>query len=423
MTAHDEYYAHYLELAEQRGLIDSADTAVIFYDLSVLARQVDRVRAAFPRQSIHAIAVKTNPLLCVLRRVAEMGLAAEVASHGELLLAERAGFGSRVVWDSPVKTPEEIRCAEQMDLMLINADSLGELSLHEPAGGLLGLRINPEIVPVGLASLSTGVRSSKFGTPISDREGIIAAFVRHRRLRALHVHSGSNSVALAPLVHGIRLVLDLAADINRALTREGHQDLVRTIDIGGGLPLANPENDALSVETYARSLEDSCPELFEGGFMVATEFGRYYHSASSWTVARVHAVKPFPNGHNIIVHVGADHFVREAYDGRNWALQFGVIPGPGRQTKDELTELRGCRIAGPLCFEGDVIANDVSLPPVAEGDFLVIKNTGANTYGLWSRHCSRLFPKVIMFSSANGGADMVVGRHRESPEDLVRFWS
>lgn len=423
MTAHDACYAHYLELAERSGFIDSLDTAVIFYDVSVLARQVDRVRSAFPRQSIHAIAVKTNPLLCVLRRAAELGLAAEVASHGELLLAERAGFGSRVIWDSPVKTREEIGHAEHMDLALINADSLAELSLHEPAGGLLGLRINPEIAPVGIASLSTGVRSSKFGTPISDREGIISAFLRHPRLRALHVHSGSNPVALAPLVHGIRQVMDLALDINRALTREGHRDLVRTIDIGGGLPLANPENDELSVEAYARSLEDSCPELFDGDFTVATEFGRYYHGAASWTVARVHAVKPFPNGHNVIVHVGADHFVREAYDGRNWKLQFDVIPGPGRQTTDDVTELRGCRIAGPLCFEGDVIANDVSLPPVEEGDFLVIKNTGANTYSLWSRHCSRLFPKVITFSSANGGADMMVGRHRESPEDLVRFWS
>ena len=423
MTAREDYYAHYLELAERRGLIDSGDTAVIFYDLSVLARQAGRVRSAFPRRSIHAIAVKTNPLLCVLRRAADMGLAAEAASHGELLLAERAGFGSRVIWDSPVKTREEVRDTGHKDLALINADSLAELCVHEPTGGLLGLRINPEIAPVGIASLSTGVRSSKFGTPISEREGIIAAFLKHPRLRALHVHSGSNPVALAPLVHGIRQVLDLAADINRALARDGHQDLVRVIDIGGGLPLANPENDTLSVEAYARALEDSCPELFDDRFTVATEFGRYYHGAASWTVARVHAVKPFPNGHNVIVHVGADHFVRETYDGRNWPLQFEVIPGPGRQTNGESTELRGCRIAGPLCFEGDVIANDVSLPPVAEGDYLVIKNTGANTYSLWSRHCSRLFPKVIMFSSANDGADMVVGRQRESPEDLIRFWS
>ena len=64
MTAREDYYAHYLELAERRGLIDSGDTAVIFYDLSVIARQAGRVRSAFPRRSIHAIAVKTNPLLC-----------------------------------------------------------------------------------------------------------------------------------------------------------------------------------------------------------------------------------------------------------------------------------------------------------------------------------------------------------------------
>ena len=47
MTAHDEHYAHYLELAERRGLIDPVDTAVIFDDLSVLARQVDGVRFAW----------------------------------------------------------------------------------------------------------------------------------------------------------------------------------------------------------------------------------------------------------------------------------------------------------------------------------------------------------------------------------------
>jgi hypothetical protein len=33
-----------------------------------------------------------------------------------------------------------------------------------------------------------------------------------------------------------------------------------------------------------------------------------------------------------------------------------------------------------------------------EHDWLGILGTGANTLGLWSRHCSRTIPKVIGFS-------------------------
>ena len=42
---------------------------------------------------------------------------------------------------------------------------------------------------------------------------------------------------------------------------------------------------------------------------------------------------------------------------------------------------------------GDMIELGVHLPAVTPGDWLVIENAGANTYGLWSRHCSRALPR------------------------------
>ena len=59
-------------------------------------------------------------------------------------------------------------------------------------------------------------------------------------------------------------------------------------------------------------------------------------------------------------------------------------------------------IAGPLCFAGDYLAHGAQLPQAtAEGHWLSISATGANTYGLWPRHCSRSVPKYLCWDGKN----------------------
>ena len=65
---------------------------------------------------------------------------------------------------------------------------------------------------------------------------------------------------------------------------------------------------------------------------------------------------------------------------------------------------RAYDIVGPLCFAGDVLARDLVLPELFEGDWLVFSGAGANTFGLWSRHCSRAIPKVV--ASRAEGCDL-----------------
>ena len=62
------------------------------YDLDVVGRQVEALRAALPARFDLAYAVKANPNLAVLRYLASMGLGADVASGGELRHVVRAGF-------------------------------------------------------------------------------------------------------------------------------------------------------------------------------------------------------------------------------------------------------------------------------------------------------------------------------------------
>ena len=81
--------------------------------------------------------------------------------------------------------------------------------------------------------------------------------------------------------------------------------------------------------------------------------------------------------------------MRDAYS-RPRSFPMTVWNGDGTQVEgqDKLYD-----VAGPLCFAGDYLAHSTPLPHnLQEGQFLFIDHTGANTYGLWSRHCSRTLP-------------------------------
>jgi diaminopimelate decarboxylase len=402
-----------LREARSRGLLDDADSSVILYDLDVLERQVDRVKASFPDASWHAVAVKSNPLMCVLRELAELGMYAEAASAEELGLASAAGFGDRTVWDSPAKTRGEIEAVMSAPSTLINVDSFAELDRYPPGNVRLGLRVNPEQRPDTISSLATGVAGSKFGVPISERSRIIKAFDVESRLSALHVHSGSNSRSLQPMVDAVAVVVGLADEINDRPSTHGRID---TIDIGGGLQHTNHADHPLSVERYATLLASEVPALFDGRYRIVTEFGRFHHLGAGQTATRVEYVTTSSERTHVVVHVGADSFVREVYDAENWQVEFVGRTGVG-EGDDNFD------VVGPLCFEGDVIARSVPGPVPEPGDWLVAGHTGANTFALWSRHCSRPFPTVLLYRSSDVATSVRIGKRRETLDDIVAFWS
>lgn len=408
-----------LDVALESELVDDADTAVIMIDLDVLERQFDRVRAAFPDSAHHAVAVKSNPLVCVLTELASWGAHAEAASVEELLLAQVAGFEGRTVWDSPAKTRREIIDALDAPPWLTNVDSFDELERYPPGRSLqLGLRINPERRPDTIASLATGVAGSKFGVGISERDRIIQAFDVEPRLQCLHVHSGSNSRSLDPMVEGVAAVVALADEINSG----SDTPRISTIDIGGGLPWSDSADDPLSVERYADALRDAVPRLFDGTYRIVTEFGRFYHLGAGTTATRVEYVKRSGSSDVAVVHVGADSFVREVYDRDNWSLALrrhhelaadaGAVTSPAVRVD----------VVGPLCFEGDFLERGVAGIDPVEGGWLMIDRTGANTFSLWSRHCSRAMPKVVLYRGADPAHTIRIGKDRQSALDAISAW-
>ncbi|MFA5972129.1 MAG: hypothetical protein WC780_07250 [Lentimicrobiaceae bacterium] len=422
-----EMSAVFSNALKDRTLINPDDTAVIFYNLSSLEERINGIKNIFPQTTLHAIAVKANPLTKILTQIKTLGIGAEVASLPELHLAEMAGFAPEtIVFDSPCKTITEIEYALKSGVYL-NADSfdeldrIGEILKTIQSKSIVGVRINPQVGQGSIKATSVADGISKFGVPINgNKERIIAYYLKYNWLTGIHVHIGSQGCPVQLVIDGIKKILDLAIEINKTLKLNLKQNRIETIDIGGGLPVSyHPGINPVTMEQYVAMLKTSCPELFNGQFRLITEFGRYICANSGWVASKVEYVKREPGYNIIMTHVGADLFLRECYNPDDWHHHITVVDKNGKLKTG--TDKNKYLVAGPLCFAGDVIARHLELPIVTEGDYIMIHDAGAYTLSMWSRYNSRQIPKVIGYNYEIGAFEIL--RERESKEDLYEFWS
>lgn len=421
----DEINSVFAKVLKSSKLIDGADTALIMYDLTMIEDRINTVKQVFPPSALHAVAMKANPLIKIVSKLKSPGVGMEVASLPELYLAEKAGFApENIVFDSPCKTREEIEYALRSGIY-INADSLdelhriGEIFKTTDSGSKMGLRINPQVGTGSIKSTSVAGTISKFGVPLlENRQHIIDNYLKYKWLKGIHVHIGSQGCPVPLLIEGIRKVLDLALEINLNLVKESESPIT-VFDIGGGLPVSYYADKTLvTMSQYYSMLKETCPELFTGEFRLITEFGRYIHANAGWVAAKVEYVKR-ENGYNIIItHVGADLFLRKCYNPGDWHHEISVADKYGNLKSG--TDSNKYIVAGPLCFAGDVLATDLELPEVVEGDYILIRDTGAYTLCMWSRYNSRQIPQIIGYRTENDTFEVL--KERERPDNLLDFW-
>lgn len=405
------------------GLLDDANPSVIFHDLVALRSHVQELNRIFPDGTLHAIAIKANPVVEVLRVIVEAGGGLEAASMEEVELALAAGcLPERLVFDSPAKTRADILRSLELGVYL-NADNLEELDrIGESSPELLakarvGLRINPCVADGKIAATSTGGKRSRFGLAMPhDQEGIekfAHKLSTYKWLHGLHVHVGSQGCDLTTLVPAGERALTLA----RAIDAAAGERRIDTIDIGGGLPTRYRPDDVLITPTeYVAAIKEVAPELLE--YKLITEFGRSVQAPCGFAATRVEYVKELDGEPMAVGHLGADFALRIAYHPENWFLNITVYHPDGKPK--DLTDLSPMHVAGPLCFSGDFLARGRMLPAIEPGDIMVFHDTGAYTMGMWSRHCSRGMPQVIGIEKE---AKFRTLRKRESTRDMVSFWS
>jgi diaminopimelate decarboxylase len=394
------------------------ERSIVVHDLDRMVTRVGMLQAAFPERTLHGIAVKANPLVSVLEVLAQTGVGLECASIEEVELSLAAGCApERVIFDSPAKTVEELEfaVAKGLHLNLDNFDELARVAALSSAGlgGHVGLRVNPQVGAGSISMTSVASQVSKFGVPLElRRQELLDAFARHPWLDGLHIHVGSQGCELEQLV--------LAAEKIEALRAEAmvyRSRPITQVDIGGGLPVAYSERDQPpELSAYVSQLRERTPTLFGEDTRILTEFGRSVHAGCGWAVSRVEYVKHEADTRMAVLHLGADAFMRRVYRPEDWHHDFVVLDAQGRIKEGQT---RPVTLVGPLCFGGDILARDIELPIIESSDLVVVRDCGAYTLSMWSRHCSRGLPKVVGWREG----ERSILKRREEPSDVVEFWS
>ncbi len=390
-----------LKAARQAGLWPVK--AALFHDLDGLTGRIESLQQAFPPDTLHAVAIKANPLIEVLRAIVATGAGLEAASWEEVQCAVAAGCpADRIVFDSPAKTDDELREALQLGVW-INADNDQELerleALGAPGNGRVGLRVNPQLGEGSIAMTSTVGKQSKFGLPLHRAAELLQRFPF---ITGLHVHTGSQGV-------GLPLLKQAALAVAEVVVEHGLQ----WIDIGGGIPVRY-RNDAPIPPTFAAWAE--AVAAIPTHVKVLTEVGRSVHAPTGWALSEVVCTKQVNGRETLVIHLGADLLLRRVYRADQWDHEF-VLLNPDGTVKQGPS--RPTQIAGPLCFSGDLLAHDRPLPAAEPGDLLLIRDTGAYTLSMWSRHCSRGLPPSIGYTQDSARL-LHAG---EKPQDVVQFWS
>ncbi len=396
--------------------------AFLLYDLDQLDRRYAMLQSLFPDTTVHAVAVKSNPLLGVLDHLKALGAGAECASWGECELALAAGYApEHIVYDSPAKTREDLENALDQGIM-INMDSFQEWDqvasiLKEGASpSRLGLRINPQLGESDILMTSVVGKGSKFGVPLKhEYKALKSLYLKQPELTAIHVHAGSQGCSLDFMVRAVSAVYAFAEEINRASIAACGAPRITTIDIGGGASVKYREGQSdFDLSGYVAALKKECPTLFTH-YQLVTEFGRWVHVHQGVAYSQVEYVKPGAGEDIAMIHFGADLLIRECYAPETWSHEIQVY---GQDGSLKVADPKPYTIAGPLCFSGDIVTKHRQLPKIDRYDYLAIQDVGAYTFSMWSVYNSRPFPLCL----GRRDKKIFVLRREDTSDDIVSFW-
>ncbi len=350
--------------------------------------------------------VKTNPSLTVLQLLAKLGAGADCASQLEINLALLAGIEwQHISYNTPV---QDIRLCEFVLMMggcvvMDDINAIMELQSrieNNNYKGQLFLRINlPEYI--GYANendnqelMAHGHKSSKFGIPSEDLNHVLKGI--SLPIVGLHVHVGTQMDNLKSFEHAI-VSLNNLTEVFRA---NGHT--ISEINLGGGLGIPFDSNQHFpSLKSWCNTMS----KLKKEEFNYYVEPGHALVGNAVALLTSVQTVKESRGKKWAIVDVGTDQLTKVTL--LKWPHR---IIGPN---KSEL-EPGNDAIAGPLCFAGDTLKENINVDGLMKNCPLLITEAGAYTFSLANKFNGRLAPKWLLL---NAQGDLVQTMDRESVYD------
>lgn len=333
-------------------------------------------------------AIKANPHPAILRTVVEEGFGLECVSLGEIrhVLASVPGLTPQQVLFTPSFAPRS-EYTEALGLgVTVTLDNV-ELLQRWPdifRGRQVWLRIDLGRGDGHHAKVTTGGKDSKFGLPTARVEEFVQlASELDVRIVGLHAHLGSG-------VGGNRehwkLMYDELAGFARRIGS------VRTIDIGGGLPIPySADDEPFDLVDWAQGLDEL--KRVHPQFGLIIEPGRFIAAECGVLLTAVTQVVEKEGIRRVGLDAGMHTLIRPAlYDA--W------------HDIDNLTRQGGYAdaefdVVGPICESSDIFGRGRKLPAsTAPDDVIVISDAGAYGYSMASHYNNRGLPAEDILDDA-----------------------
>lgn len=397
-------------------------TPLYLFDESDLRRKCAEFKAEFGQRYadttvIYAAKAFINRALALILK--EEGLGLDVVSAGELSIAQSVGFPmDKVYFHGSNKSAEEIRLAIKWHIGRIVVDNFHELAMlgkmaEEPGytPDIL-LRLSPGIDPHTHRYIATGIIDSKFGFPLSSGEEAVAQAMSAPNLNlvGLHFHIGSLIFDTEPYQQAIDVTLNFAVEMKRKYGFE-----LKEINVGGGFAIQyTPDSPAPHTNVYAEAIASriigKCRELGLALPQLIIEPGRAIAGRAGVALYKVGVVKDIPGVRRYVsVDGGMADNIRPALYGAKYeavAANKASEKAAGKVT-----------IAGRFCESGDILIQDIDLPPLSADDIIAIPDCGAYCLSMASNYNASLKPAIVL---VKGGQAQLI-RRRETLDDLVRY--
>ena len=390
------------ELAERFG------TPLVVYCEDTLRARARQIRGAVP-DALIVYGSKAFPNVAVMRLFAEEGLGADVSSLGELAFARAAGIeGALLVVHGNAKSDEELQAAaDARATVVLDAEDEAERAAVAGVRRVLA-RVTLGVEADTHEAIRTGHHGSKFGLPT---DAALRTVERARALgldvAGLHVHVGSQLADTAAHEETIALLAAFAA---RCRDELGWTPTV--VNAGGGFAVRHVSDEPeVPLGNLAREVADAVSHSWSANGLpqprLLLEPGRALVGQAGVTLYRVRSVKRLEDVTWVAVDGGmSDNPRPQLYGARYTALSAARADEPATETVS---------VAGLHCESGDVLIDDVALPPPRPGDLLAIPVTGAYTLAMSSNYNATPRPAAVL--AGNGDARVI--RRRESVEDLL----
>ena len=356
------------------------------YEEEKIAEHLDALKKALPEANF-LYSVKTNPHPEVVKAVLSRGLGLDAASLGEVKIGIDYGLGQdEILYSTPGKTDDDMRAA--MGHAVIIVDSVGEwkrlleIAKEENKTVRMGARINPDFT----MDADKG-HGGKFGIDEDQFFETLACMKGEEVLQfeGIHVHSRSQELDKDILARYYARMFDLAERVEKALGRP-----LRWINLGGGIGIDYGSDDkpldltglGAKMNPLVEKLRASMPQV-----KIYIETGRFAVGKAGTYVTKVIDKKTSYGETYIILYSTLSGFIRPSlaelvtgYGGDDAHANEPLFTKKDAFAFEVLSELEGeetVNLYGNLCTGTDVVAKNITLPKMQEGDLVLMHNAGS----------------------------------------------